>query len=303
MMFNKSRSRKIFEVFNVSFLGFIILVTVSPLILIIASSLSGIDPIIQQRVYFLPVEFTFEGYRQIFADGAIFSAYYNTLWYVTTGVGISLLLTLSAGYALSRRYYTLRSPLMLMVLITMYFSGGLVPSYILINQLGLYDSRLAIILPTAVNAFNLVLARVFMQSAVPEELAEASKIDGANDIQIFAMIAIPLSKAIIAVLALFYGVERWNSWFPEMLYLKNPDYLPLSLFLRRLIILGGSAASTLGAGSDIDKIMFLDPAKFMAIRERMKYGSVIVTMLPIMLVYPFLQKYFEKGIMIGALKE
>jgi len=303
MNYRRSTARKVFEVCNNIFLAFVIFLTVTPFIMILASSFSSIEAIVQQLVYLLPVGFTLEGYVQIFMDGSIFVAYYNTLWFVVVGVAISLLLTMSAAYALSRKYYSMRSQMMIIVTITMFFSGGLVPFYILINQLGLFDTRWSIVLPTAVSAFNLVMARVFMQSNVPDELAESAKIDGANDIHIFFLIALPLSKAIIAVLALFYGVGRWNSWFNEMLFLRNADYMPLSLFLRRLIILGGTAASTLGAQNELDKQMFQDPAKFMAIRERMKYGSVIVTMLPIMMVYPLLQKYFAKGVMIGALKE
>ena len=303
MRYKLSKSRVMFEVFNLIFLTLIIFLTVSPFILILASSFSSLEAIIQQVVYLIPVGFTLEGYIQIFSDGSIFLAYYNTIWFVLVGVAISLFLTMTAGYALSRGYYCLRSQLMIMITITMFFSGGMVPSYILVNQLGLFDTRWAVVLPTAVSAFNLVMARVFMQSNIPDELAEAAKIDGANDLHIFFLIALPLSKAIIAVLALFYGVARWNSWFNEMLYLRNPDYIPLSLFLRRLIILGGSAANTIGAGNELDKQLFEDPSKFLAIRQRMNYGSIIVTMLPIMMVYPFLQKYFAKGVMIGALKE
>ena len=243
-----------------------------------------------------------EGYQQIFNDGTIFAAYYNTLWYVVVGMAISVTLTMSAAYALSRKYYSMRSPILILVTVTMFFNGGMVPSYILVNQLGIFDTRLAIILPGAVSAFLLMMARVFLQSSVPEELTEAAKIDGANDLQIFIRIAIPLSKAIIAVLALNYGVGRWNSWFPEMLYLRNNDLMPLSLFLRRLILTGGTG-NTMAGGTLFDQTLLLDPAKFMAVKERMKYGSVIVTMLPIMMVYPFLQKYFVKGVMIGALKE
>jgi len=302
LRYKKSRSRAIFEVCNTIFLAIVIFVTVSPFLLILASSLSGIAPIIQKRVYFLPIDITLEGYRQIFQDGTIFAAYYNTLWYVLVGVAISLTLTLTAGYALSRRYYSLRSHILILITITMFFSGGLVPSYVLVNQLGIFDTRWAIVLPGAVSAWNLMLTRVFMQSSMPDELAEAAKIDGANDLHVFLRIAIPLSKAIIAVLALFYGVALWNSWFGAMLYLRNQDYMPLSLFLRRLILVGGTGNTMVGGGL-LDKETLYDPARLMAVKERMKYGSVIVTMLPIMMVYPFLQKYFAKGVMIGALKE
>ena len=303
MNFRKSRARAVFEVFNTIFLAIVILVTVSPFILIIASSFSGIAPIIQQRVFFWPVEFTLEGYRQIFEDGSIFLSYYNTLWYVLVGVAISITVTMSGAYVLSRRYYSLRSQIMFMIAVTMFFNGGLVPNYILINQLGIFNTRWAIVIPGAVSAFLIVMARVFLQSTVPDELAEAAKIDGANDLQIFLRIALPLSKAIIAVLALNYGVGRWNSWFSEMLYLRENNLMPLSLFLRRLIITGGSAATLAGVDSAVQSGRAQDFAKIVAIKERMKFGSVIVTMLPIMMVYPFLQKYFVKGVMIGALKE
>lgn len=295
-----TKSRIAFLTFDYLLLAVVGFVTILPFILIIASSLSGLGPILRNEVLLWPKEFTFDGYIDIIADGQILKAYYNTLWYTIVGVFVSLLMTMAAAYPLSRKAYSIRSPLMIFITITMFFSGGLIPSYILIKQLGLYNTRWVMVIPGAVSAYNLVMARVFLQTNVPEDMSEAAKIDGANDIQVFFRIALPLSKAIIAVLALYYGVGKWNDYFGPMIYLKDAKYMPLAMYLRQILISGTQNMNFSTPGmADI----LLDPGKVIATKERIKYASIIVTMVPIMCIYPFLQKYFAKGVMLGALKE
>lgn len=299
MVTKKSIGEKIFDSGNIVFLIIVACVTVYPMVFILASSLSDYNAILRNDVFLFPKGFTLEGYADVFADGAIFKAYYNTLWYTFVGTFINLFFTLTAAYALSRKYYTLRSPITMIIAVTMFFSGGIIPSFLLINWLGLYDTRWAMVLPGAVSVFNLIMAREFLTLNIPDEMAEAAKIDGANDLYIFYKIVLPLCKPIIAVLALFYGVAHWNSFFNAMIYLNNPDYLPLSLYLRRLLVLG---TTNFSSDAMMDPSLVNDPAAVLGITQRIKYASIMVTMLPILLSYPFFQKYFAKGVMIGSIK-
>jgi putative aldouronate transport system permease protein len=301
-MIKVSKARITFEVFNIFFLTLIAFVTVLPFIYVIASSFSGLVPLARNEVFLYPKEFTVEAYVNIFVDGTILRTYYNTIWYTGVGVIISVFLTMGAAYPLSRRNYTLRSWLMIFVTVTMFFSGGLIPSYILVRQIGLYNTRWAMVIPGAVSAFNLVMARVFLQSNIPEDMTEAARIDGASDVMVFFRIVLPLSKAIIAVLALYYGVGIWNTYFQPLIYLPDPKLEPLALYLRRLLVAseanmaGNSEAVIPGFGAG-------DPLLQLAFTRRLRFAAVVVAMVPIMMVYPLLQKYFTQGVMIGAFKE
>lgn len=299
MVTQRSIGEKIFDSCNIVFLILVAFVTAYPMIFILASSFSDYNAILRNEIFMFPKGLTLEGYSDVFSDGAIFKAYYNTLWYTFVGTFINLALTLTAAYALSRKSYMFRSPVTLIISITMFFSGGMIPSFLLINWLGLYDTRWAMVLPGAVSVFNLIMAREFLTLNIPDEMVEAAKIDGANDIYIFYKIVIPLCKPILAVLALFYGVGHWNAFFNAMIYLRDPDYLPLSLYLRRLLVLG---TTNFSSDAMADPLLVNDPAAIQGITQRIKYASIIVTMLPILLSYPFFQKYFAKGVMIGSLK-
>ena len=295
----KTRGEQIFDVCNVIFLLLIAFVTVFPFIMIVSGSLSDINYLVRNEVFFYPKGFTLEGYKEVIEDGQIFQAYYNTIFYTVVGTCINLLVTMAAAYPLSRKGYKYRNPIMMFICFTMFFSGGMVPTYLLINQLGLYNTRWVMLLPGAVSVTNLVMARVFLSSNIPDELSESAKIDGANDFQIFFRIVLPLSKAIIAVLALYYGVGHWNEFFKPMLYLRDAELTPLALYLRRLLVIGGTNYSSSQLS---DSMMIQDPIAVAGITERIKYCSIIITMLPILFIYPFFQKYFSKGVMIGALK-
>lgn len=299
MKVKKSIGEKTFYAVNTILLVLIAFITLTPFLMIIAGSFSDISSVVKNEVFLIPKNFTLAGYVSIFEDNQIFQAYYNTIWYTLVGTSINLLITLPAAYALSRKRYCLKNGVMFFFSFTMFFSGGMVPSYLLIQWLGLYNTRWAMVLPGAVSVFNLVMARTFFSSNIPEELAESARIDGANDIQIFFVIVLPLAKAIIAVLALYYGVGHWNAFFNALIYLKDQKYMPLSLYLRRLLILG---SANYGSSALSESLVEQDPVAIMGLTQRMKYCTIVVTMLPIMLVYPFFQRYFAKGVMVGSLK-
>ena len=299
MKIRRTFGERVFDVVNAILLVLIAFVTFAPFWLVVSGSFSDIQNIIRNEVFLIPKNFTLEGYKSVFEDNQIFLAYYNTLWYTVVGTFINLVVTLPAAYALSRTRYCIKNVIMFFFSFTMFFSGGMVPSYLLIQWLHLYNTRLAMVLPGAVSVFNLVMARTFFSSNIPEELAESARMDGANDIQIFILIVLPLSKAIIAVLILYYGVGHWNSFFNALIYLQDREYMPLSLYLRRLLILG---SANYGNAALSESIVEQDPVAVMGLTQRMKYCSIVITMLPIMLVYPFFQRYFAKGVMVGSLK-
>lgn len=299
MKMRMSLSEKIFEKFNYVLLALIALITAYPFIYIISNSLSSLDAIMKQEVFLLPKGINIDSYKMVFKHGTILTAYYNTIWYTVVGTFISVLLTTTVAYPLSRKSYSIRSEIMIYLAITMYFSGGLVPEFILVNKLGLYNTRMVMVILGAVGVSRIVIARVFFQTNVPEEMTDAARIDGANDITIFFKIAVPLSKAVVAVLTLQYAVGHWNEFFKALVYLNEARLQPLALYLRRLLIMG----TAVEFAGDQQELLNTDQFKLNAISQQFKYSSVVVTMLPIMCFYPFLQKYFVKGIMIGAIKE
>lgn len=298
MAIKRNTGGKVFDIFNVIILALIAFITIYPFIYIISASLSDVNAILRQEVYLLPKGITIEAYKMVFRQGEIVSAYYNTIWYTVVGTIINVLLTTSAAYPLSRKTYSIRSHVMLYIAITMYFSGGMVPEFILVNNLGLYNTRWVMVILGAVSASRLIIARVFFQESIPEELTDAAKIDGANDIDIYFRIVLPLSKAIIAVLTLQYAVSHWNEFFKALIYISDNELHPLALYLRRLLVMGTSAEF-----SDEVGLAYTDEFKLFAIQQQFKFASIVVTMLPIMCFYPFLQKHFVKGVMIGAIKE
>ncbi len=295
----KSVGDKVFDGFNCIFLILIALTTLYPFVLILSGSVSDLNAIIRNEVVLLPKGLTLDGYRRIFSDNQIITAYGNTLFYTIAGTVINLVITLAAAYPLSRKAYRFRGIVMFLFSATMFFGGGLVPFYLLIQNLHMDNTRWVMIIPGAVNVTNLVMARVFFSTNIPDEMSESAKIDGANDVQIFCYIVVPLAKAITAVLALYYGVGHWNNFYNAMVYLRDADKMPLALYLRRILILG---TTTFTADGMEDAEMISDPLKLNAITQQLKYCSIIVTMAPILFVYPFFQKYFAKGVMVGALK-
>jgi multiple sugar transport system permease protein/putative aldouronate transport system permease protein len=247
------------------------------------------------KVVIFPVDITLDGYKSVFSYDPIWMGYLNSFKYMIIGTIISIIVTIMAAYPLSRDEIRGKRILMPYFLFTMIFSGGLVPSYILIKQLHIYDSMWAIILPAALSAYNVIVARTFFRQTIPKELLEAAKMDGCTDFGFLLKIVIPLSKPIIAVLGLWMAVGLWNSYFSALIYLSSRSKFPLQLILRELLVLGNvdTTSST------------LDPEllnKYKYLSEMLRYGSIVVSSLPLMILYPFVQKYFVKGVLIGSVK-
>ena len=240
-----------------------------------------------------PMGFSLQGYKTVLNNANIYIGYGNTFFYLIAGTAINMALTVLAGYALSRKSLAVRVPVTLLIVFTMYMDFGLIPAFLNVRQLGLYNTRWAIILPGAISTYNMIVMRTGF-SAVPPSLEESAKLDGANDFVILWRIMVPVTKATLAVVALFYAVGHWNAWFSAAIYLQDRSKYPLQLFLREILI-ANSSMSTNGEINSVDGVQFLD--------ELIKYCSIIISTVPILVVYPFVQKYFVTGVMIGSVKE
>ena len=284
----------VFDACNTIFLLGLVAVTVYPLLYVAFASLSNPTAVAQHRgVLLRPLGLTLDAYRLVFTNPMITIGYRNTLLYVVAGTTINLIMTCLGAYALSRKNVLLGTPIMFMIVFTMFFSGGLVPDYLLVaNTLDWINTPWAVIIPPAISTLNLIIMRTAF-SAVPEALIEAARIDGANDLTILARVVLPLAMPVVAVMLLFYGVAHWNSWFPAMIYLRSRDLYPLQLVLREILIISNVDQMTTGIAS----------GDVMPIGETIKYATVIVATVPILCVYPFLQRYFVRGVMIGAIRE
>jgi putative aldouronate transport system permease protein len=291
MLNRASFSEKSFDAINMLFMILLMLVTFYPIIYVAFASISDADSLMaHQGFLWRPLGFSLEAYTHVFQNKMLLKGYGNTLFVVVIGLLLNIVLTAFGAYALSRKSLQYRKQLMLFLVFTMFFSGGLIPLYLTVKGVGLLNSLWALIIPQAINTFNLILMKTAFE-AIPDALEESAKIDGANDFVILFRIVMPLSMPVIAVMLLYYGVSHWNSWFNAMIYLQERSLYPLQLVLRE-ILLQGEANSNTGA-SDGDAAM---------LAATMKYATIIVATVPILLAYPFLQKYFVKGALIGAIK-
>lgn len=247
--------------------------------------------VVSQSIWLLPKGFSLESYKLVFENPDIWTAYYNTIWYVVVGTLINVIMTMLASYPLSRKKFFLRNQLMLFISFTMFFSGGIVPGFILIKWLNLYNTRWAIVIPGAVGAWYVIIARQYLQT-IPDSIHECATIDGAGELRIMLQIFMPLAKPILAVLTLFYAVGHWNQYFAALLYLPNQKLQPIQLYLVKVLIQNSEEALRNMPGG-------MDRSQYAA---QLKYAVIIVTILPILTIYPFLQKYFVKGVMIGSIK-
>ncbi|MFQ9635627.1 MAG: carbohydrate ABC transporter permease [Eisenbergiella sp.] len=266
-----------------------------PLYFVLIASISDPNYVNAGKVLLLPRAITFDGYKRVFSYTQIWRAYLNTIIYLILGTFISTFMTLSAGYALSRKDLKFRSFIMVIFTLTMFFNGGMIPRYLLVKNLGLTDTIWCMVLPNAVSIWNLIIARTFFSSSLPVDLLEAAKIDGCNDIKFFFKIALPLSSALTMVMVLFYGVGIWNSYFDAMIFLKSQKLQPLQLIMRDILIVNRTSNQMI---SDVSEQVARQKAG-----ELLKYVIIIISSAPLLIVYPFLQKYFESGIMVGAIKE
>lgn len=289
-----SRRDMIFIVINYIFLSLCALLVLYPLIYIVSASFSSSRAVISGRVWLLPVEPSLLGYITILKDPAITTGYANSVIYTVLGTCVNVSLTLLAAYPLSRKGFYGRNLFMGLFVFTMLFSGGLIPTYILVNNLGLYNSRLAMIIPNALSVWNVIIARTYFVTSIPEELYEAGELDGCGDIGFIGKVILPLSQPIIAVLVLFYAVAHWNSYFQALIYLRDPKLYPLQIILRNILIQNQIRETLM---QDVDAML-----RYQGLAELLKYSLIVVASLPVLVLYPFVQKYFIKGIMIGAIK-
>jgi len=274
---------------------FFLLIVLYPLIYILSCSISDPTYVGLGEVWLLPKGITFIGYVKVFSDPAIMRGYGNTIFYTVLATLLNLTLTLPAGYALSKKSLPGRSIFMIYLLITMYFSGGLIPQFLLVKNLNLLDKRLILIIIGAVSVYNLIITRTFFQS-IPSELEEAATIDGCSIPRMFLTIVLPLSKALIGVLTLYYGVGHWNSYFGALIYISDEKKKPLQLVLREILVTSQLASSAADAQST-ELVYETEKLKLF-----LKYSVIVVSSAPLLIVYPFLQKYFDKGVMLGSLK-
>jgi putative aldouronate transport system permease protein len=291
-----SAADKIYYTIVYSFILLLTLLVIYPLIFVVSSSFSSGQAVTSGRVVLWPVEFSIESYKRVYEYKVIWIGYRNTLLYTTFGTLWNLIMTSCAAFALSRPKLPGRSWLMFLFAFTMLFNGGLIPMFLLIKGLGLYNSPLVLIIPWAINVYNMIIMRTFFQNSIPGELSEAAVVDGCSDFRYFFSILLPLSKAVIAVITLYYAVWHWNSYFNAMIYLNSRRFWPLQLFLREILIQNQFSAEMLTTMSDEEV------RKLQGMSDLLKYAFIVVATVPILCVYPFVQKYFTKGVMIGSIK-
>lgn len=273
----------------------VLLAVAYPLYFVIIASFS--DPVLvgTGKVWLFPRGFTIEGYKRVLGDPQIIRGYLNSLLYTTVGTSINLFVTLPAAYALSRKGLKGKNLIMFFFMLTMFISGGLIPTFLVVSNLGLLNSVWALVLPAALSVYNMVIARTFFQNSIPDELWEVANMDGCSNARFFVSIVLPLSKAIIAILVLYYGVSHWNSYYNAMVYITDRNKFPLQLMLRGILTKNQVSGNMIQA--DVDLM-----AQRQYLAEMIKYALIIVSSLPVLVLYPFLQKYFVKGVMIGSVK-
>ena len=290
----KAKGDRLFYTLNDLILLFALLVVLYPVVFVISSSLSSGNAVSTGKVVLWPVDFSLEGYKTALEYPLIITGFRNTFFYMIAGTLINLTVTVLAAYPLSRRKMMGRSVLMFLFTFTMIFSGGLIPNYILMQQLNLLNTRWAMLLPGAVGVFNLIVCRTYFQNNIPEELFESASIDGCNHIRFLANIVLPLSKPILAVLTLYYAVGHWNAYFNAMIYLSDRSKFPLQIFLREILVM-----------NMIDPSSTFDPeteAVKYGLADLLKYSLIVVSTVPFMIAYPFVAKHFVKGALSGAIK-
>ncbi len=288
----QSTADKAFDIINYSLLAGLTVIILYPLYFIVIASFSDPVAINSGRISFFPVGFNILGYKRIFENTDIWRSYSNTIFYTAAGTLINVVMTMMLAYPLSRKEFFARKFLTVFVMFTMYFQGGLIPTYLWVNDLHLYNTPWIMVLLPAVNVFNLLIATNFIKTSIPEELYEAASIDGCSHIKFFFRIIMPLSRTILVVLVLYYGVAHWNEFMNGLIYLRDKGYYPLQLTLRGILL--QNQASGLG---DVDSIIEQQKAA-----ELIKYGVIVVSTLPVLVIYPFLQKHFAKGVMLGSVK-
>lgn len=291
----KKKKISVFDMAVTAITLLLVAMVLYPLILVVSSSVSDPIAVASGEVLLLPKGFTLDGYKRVFQDDSILIGYANTFFYAVVGTLINLCVTIPAGYVMSKTEVPGAKVIMMLFLFTMYFSGGMIPSFLLVRSIGLYNTRWVLLILGAFSVYNCIICRSFF-AGIPKELEEAAFIDGSSYIKTFVTIVLPLSKALLGVMVLYFAVGHWNSYFNAMIYTYDQKIQPLQLVLRRILVLEESSAEMMTSGGD----ELAAERQYLA--ALIKYAVIIVSSLPLMIIYPFLQKYFEKGVLIGSVK-
>ena len=294
----RSASDKIFDGTIFAILTIVFLAVAYPLYFVLISSISDPLAVASGKVLFYPSGLTLDGYRSVFEQRTVMRGFANSLLYTTVGVCINLFVTIPTAYALSRRDFSLRKPITFYYLLTMFVSGGTMPTYLIVRSTGLLDSIWALVIPGALAVYNLIVARTFFITNIPSELLEAAKLDGCGNTRFFFFICLPISSAIIAIMVLYYGVGHWNSYFSALLYINARSKWPLQMELRNILLLNSMSNQSGVLSAEALK----EKERLEAIKDMMKYSLIIVSSLPVIILYPFIQRHFVKGVMIGSVK-
>ena len=289
-----SRSDRIFYAIVTVVISLFTITVLYPILFVIASSFSSGEAVSSGKVVLWPVDFSLDGYRAVLKNKNIGMGYINTIEYTVVGTAVNLAITMLCAYPMSRRDMPLRKTLTFIFCFTMYFGGGLIPSYLLNKNIGLINTFWVMIIPGAMSVYNMIIARTSISTNIPNELLEAATLDGCSDFGFFVRIVLPLSKAIMAVLTLYYAVGHWNNYFSAMIYLNDRDKQPLQIILREILVAGRVESEMMGDAESY--------AAYAQLADLLKFSLIMVSTVPIMCVYPFIQKYFVKGVMIGSLK-
>lgn len=303
MVVGKKKKYGAFDFINTIFMVLVLLITIYPLYFTVIASFSDPKAVASGEVIWHPVGMTLDSYKQVFAYSDIWRGYANTIFYTVFGTLFQLFLTIPAAYALSKRYLPGQKVLMTLFLITMYFGGGMVPTYLLVKNLGLVNTRACLVIVSGFSIYNLIVTRTYFSTSISESIYEAARIDGAGEIKSFLSIALPLAKPIVAVMILYFAVALWNNYFDALLYITDKTLEPLQSVLRRVLIQNENALNEAMLQGNLAPGELLDTAKRAYAAYTMKYTMVFIASAPLLIAYPFVQKYFVKGVMVGAVKE
>jgi len=270
-----------------------LLAVLAPLAFIVANSFSSAEAVNAGRVRFWPVEFSLHAYQVALTNSQVLQGYYNSLIYAVVGTLISVTLTVAIAYPLSRRTFFGRNVIMTLLIFTMLFSGGLIPTYMVVQNLGMLNTRWALLIPGAIGVWQVIIARTFFANSIPDELYEAAMLDGASEIRTLRSVVLPLSKPLLAVLALMYTIYQWNTYFDALVYLKDPDLFPLQIVLRNMLILNSTRPGAVDLAQQLEQMQLVSV---------LRYALIVVSSLPVLLIYPFIARHFTKGVMVGAVK-
>ncbi len=298
MVIRETKRDRIFNFFNGLILTVVFLLCLYPLWFIIIASISNPDLINAGKVWLIPQDVSLDGYKALFADDSVVRGYINTIIYTAGGTCVNLAVTLPAAYALSRKDFVGRNFFTKMFLFTMFFSGGLIPTFLTVKSLGLYNNPLVMVILGATSMTNIIISRTFFQTNIPDELREAAEIDGCSNTRFFFSIVLPLSTAIIAVMALFFAVTHWNGYFTAMIYIREEEWKPLQIIMRDILMESEFNAQMLQQGGDTAGMLQQE----LRTAEQIKYALIVVSSIPVMMIYPFVQKHFVKGVTVGAVK-